>query len=493
MYRRLSSELKTISENPRKSGPVEKYLSRRGFLECAAACAASIVIPGLPADAKTSTSKPNFVLIVADDLGYGDIRCFGNHVNRTPNLDQLAAEGMRFTDFHSNGPMCSPTRAALLTGRYQQRMGIESALGKNGKGLPRGEITIAERLREDGYATAIFGKWHLGDRLEDNPVHQGFDEFRGHTYGDSDYASHIDRHGDPDWWHNQELVNERGYNTSLLTDHAIRFIKQNKNRPFFLYVPHSAIHFPWMTPEDSGHREPGKDYTRWRADTPLADSKLGPHRNVGPAVKRMIEELDKSIGRIIAELKRHGLDTKTFVFFTSDNGGYLHYSSLHRGEISSNGKLRGQKGDVFEGGHRVPAIAWWSGKIKPGLMTHETAMTMDLMPTYLDLAGLETPAAGSSQALDGTSLAQLLFKAQPLPERTVFWCIRRRRAARSGPWKFIWLERESPMLFNLDNDIAETNDLAARRPEVVRKLKDTYEKWEKVVNRQKNTDRSDQQ
>jgi arylsulfatase A-like enzyme len=471
------------SINLGKNGPVAKYLSRRDFLRSALASLTCAAIAYPPARAEDNGRKPNFVLILADDLGYGDIGCYGNRVNRTPNLDRLAAEGMCFTDFHSNGPMCSPTRAALLTGRYQQRMGIESALGKNAKGLPRDEITIAERLREAGYATAIFGKWHLGDRLEENPTHQGFDEFRGHTYGDSDYISHVDRHGDPDWWHNLELDNDEGYNTTLLTDYAVRFIAENRNRPFFLYVPHSAIHFPWMTPDDSGHRQPGKDYTRWRSDINPADSKLGPHRNVGPVVERMIEELDKSIGRIVAELKRHGLDKNTFVFFTSDNGGYLHYSGLHRGEISSNGKLRGQKGHVFEGGHRVPAIAWWPGKIRLGLTTHETAMTMDLMPTYLDLAGLETPAAGSSQALDGTSLKQLLFESQALPERTVFWRIRRQRAARSGHWKLVWLEKESPMLFNLDEDIAETNDLAARRPEVVKELKDAYEKWENDVNR----------
>ena len=459
----------------------EGSLGRRSFLQGALGCMASVAIPWPLARGETSKQKPNFVLILADDLGYGDIGCYGNRTNRTSNLDLLASEGMRFTDFHSNGPMCSPTRAALLTGRYQQRMGIESALSKNEKGLSRREVSIAERLRDAGYATAIFGKWHLGDRLEDNPVHQGFDEFRGHTYGDSDYVSHVDRHGDPDWWHNQKLENEEGYNTTLLTDHAVRFIEENKDRPFFLYVPHSAIHFPWMTPDDPGHRELGKDYTRWRADIPTAFSKLGPHKNVGPVVKRMIEALDKSVGRIIAELKRHGLDKNTFVFFTSDNGGYLHYSGLHRGEISSNGVLRGQKGDVFEGGHRVPAIAWWPGKIKPGPVTHQTAMTIDLMPTYLDLAGLEAPAAGSPHALDGTSLTQLLFKARSLPERTVFWRMGKRRAARSGSWKLVLLEKGSPMLFNLDNDIEETNDLAVQKPELVRKLRHAYEQWETDV------------
>ena len=457
---------------------------RRKFLRGALAAMIIAATSWASAYGDTPTRRPNFVLILADDLGYGDIGCFGNASNRTPNLDRLASEGMRFTDFHSNGPMCSPTRAALLTGRYQQRMGIETALGKNQKGLIREEVTIAERLRDVGYATAIFGKWHLGDRVEDNPTYQGFEEFRGHTYGDSDYISHVDRHGDPDWWHNLELANEQGYNTTLLTDHAVRFIAENKDRPFFLYVAHSAIHFPWMTPEDPGHRELGTDYSSWHADTPLTASKLGPHKNVGPVVKRMIEELDRSVGRIVAALQTHGLDRNTFVFFVSDNGGYLHYSGLHRGEISSNGPLRGQKGEVFEGGHRVPAIAWWPGKIEPGLVTHQTAMTMDLMPTYLNLAGLEAAPAGSPHALDGTSLTELLLRARPLPERTVFWRMRGRRAARSGRWKLVCLDENSPMLFDLDNDLEESKDLSLAKPELARKLLDAYERWETEVSRE---------
>ena len=462
---------------------MQRHLSRRDFLKCATTCAAAVAIPGMLTRADISGRKPNFVLIVADDLGYGDLGCFGNRSNRTPNLDRLASEGMRLTDFHSNGPMCSPTRAALLTGRYQQRMGIDGALGKNEKGLPRGEITMAERLREAGYATAIFGKWHLGDQPQYNPIHYGFQEFRGHTYGDSDYISHVDRYGGPDWWHNDRLKNEEGYNTILLTDYAVRFIEQNRDKPFFLYVPHSAIHFPWMTPEDPCHREPGKDYAKWRADMPTALSKLGPHKKVGPVVKRMIEELDKSVGRIVAELKRHGLEEDTFVFFASDNGGYLHYGGLHEGDISSNGVWRGQKGDVFEGGHRVPAIAWWPGRIEAGTVTDVTTMTMDLMPTCLALAGLESGATDSLHALDGTSLATVLLDNQPLPNRFLFWRIRTKRAARFGPWKFVWLGPTPPLLFNLDDDPGEKHDLAARNPEVVGRLQDAYQRWERDVSK----------
>jgi arylsulfatase A len=420
--------------------------------------------------------KPNFILIVADDLGYGDIGCYGHKTNQTPNLDAMAKEGMRFTDFHSNGPMCSPTRASLLTGQYQHRFGriFESALSAKrhaDTGLPLDVVTIPEALKKVGYATGMFGKWHLGYQLPYLPTQHGFDEFRGLLTGDGDHHSHISRSGTKDWWHNETVEMEDGYSVDLITRHSIDFIERNRNKPFFLYVAHLAIHFPWQGPEERGHRIKGQDY--WDL------SKLGPHQEgqVGPVVREMVEAVDKSVGRIIASLKRLGLDNNTLVFFTSDNGGYLDYAGLYKGEISSNGPLRGQKGDVFEGGHRVPAIARWSGRIKPGTVTHETTMTMDLMPTYLELIRMRTPG----HRVDGSTLTPVLFKGRSMPERDLFWRKGKEWAMRRGPWKLVRSEEGRLMLFNLDDDIAEQNNLAKGKPELVGQLLTAYKKWENDI------------
>ncbi len=418
--------------------------------------------------------QPNILVILADDLGYGDLSCCGRDDLETPYLDGLASDGMMLTDFHSNGAVCSPTRASLLTGRYPQRAGIETALSKNDPGLPRAETTVADVLGGSGYSTAIYGKWHLGDRLENNPVHYGFDDFRGHTYGDSDYISHVDRHGDVDWWHNLEIENEDGYNTRLLTDYALRFIADHREDPFFLLLSHSAIHFPWMTPDDPGHRKPGTDYTSWRSDMPRTYSKLGPHEDVGPVVRVMIEELDASTGRVIQGLRERGLEENTLVFFISDNGGYLHYGGLHRGEISSNGPLRGQKGDAYEGGHRVPAIAYWPGRIEHGVSS-ETSLTMDLLPTFLEVAGL---GHGAGRALDGVSLLPLLEEGEPLRERDVFWRHRQKRGARRGSWKMIRVGDQAPELYDLGEDVGERDDVALDHPDIVREMETSLTGWE---------------
>jgi arylsulfatase A-like enzyme len=433
--------------------------------------------------AKTTASrrgpeKPNFVLIVADDLGYGDIGCYGNVSNKTPNLDGLAAEGLKFFDFHSNGPMCSPTRAALLTGRYQNRFGraFESALSARAHadtGLPLQIVTIPEALKKAGYATGMFGKWHLGYNLPYLPTRHGFDEFRGLLTGDGDHHSHISRSGTEDWWHNEKIQMEDGYSVDLVTQHSIDFINRNKNRPFFLYAAHLAIHFPWQGPNEPAHRV--EDTSYWNL------SKLGPHKQgqVGPVVRRMVEAVDNSVGQIIDSLKQLGLDRNTFVFFTSDNGGYLAYDGKYEGEISSNGPLRGEKGDVFEGGHRVPAIAWWPGRIEAGGITEETAMTMDLMPTYLELAGKNVSGMTGRNALDGSSLTPVLFRNLSLPQRALFWRRGTQWAVRRGPWKLIGIDREKLMLFNLDEDISEQNNLAEEKPGLVRDLLALYEQWEK--------------
>ncbi|MDT8303817.1 MAG: sulfatase-like hydrolase/transferase [Sedimentisphaerales bacterium] len=427
-----------------------------------------------------SSAKPNFVLVVADDLGYGDIGCYGHQSNKTPHLDTMAAEGMKFIDFHSNGPMCSPTRAALLTGQYQNRFGraFESALSAKAHadmGLPLKAVTIPEALKKNGYATGMFGKWHLGYNLPYLPTRHGFDEFRGLLTGDGDHHSHISRSGAEDWYHNERIEMEDGYSVDLITQHSIDFIERNINRPFFLYVAHLAIHFPWQGPDEQAHRVKGQDY--WNL------SKLGPHKEgeVGPVVRRMVEAVDQSVGKIMAALKRLGLDNDTFVFFTSDNGGYLEYAGKYKDEISSNGPLRGQKGDVFEGGHRVPAIARWPGRIKAGSVTQETTMTMDLMPTYLELARAKTPGPNNYNTLDGRTLAPILFEGLAMPERALFWRRGKEWAVRRGPWKLVGSAKSEMMLFNLDDDIEEQKDLIKERPDLVEELLAIYTEWEKDI------------
>jgi arylsulfatase A-like enzyme len=365
--------------------------------------------------------RPNIVVIMADDMGYGDLSCYDGRIE-TPRLDALAQNGMRFTDFHSSGPVCSPTRAGLLTGRYQQRANVSGVVNADPEmavhhtGLrPDDEITFAELLNRAGYATAVFGKWHVGYHKRYNPLHHGFDEFRGFVSGNIDYISHYDRMGIFDWWNGLEKVQEEGYSTHLITEHATRFIEENRDEPFCLYVAHEAPHRPYQ--------KPGDDPVRREGEHGLWNDRKQPHAENAYCV--MVEELDKGVGKIVDTLKEHDLAEDTLVFFFSDNGA---------NRFGSNGPLRGHKGSVWEGGHRVPAIAWWPGQIEPGSETDATAISIDLMPTMLDLASVPAPYG---HELDGVSLRPVLLKGEALPERTLFWEFRDRAAVRRGPWKLV--------------------------------------------------------
>ena len=413
-------------------------------------------------------AKANIIMIMADDLGYGDIGCYGNTTIKTPNLDTLAAGGMKFTDFHSNGAVCSPTRAALLTGRYQQRCGIEGVIYAKGStretGIALRETTFAEILKSTGYKTAVFGKWHLGYNVKFNPTKQGFDEFRGYVSGNVDYHSHIDGAGIEDWWKNDEKVPEEGYCTDLITQHAVRFIEENRNRQFCLYVPHESPHYPYQGRQDKADRVVGNPQ-------PM----LGSRENRAKAYKEMIEAMDDGVGEIIRTVKRLGLERMTFIFFCSDNGAT---------GPGSNAPLRGKKGTLWEGGHRVPAIAYYPGKIKPGTVTHETAMTMDIFPTMVAAAGTTIP---EGLKFDGVNLFPILFEGKPLPDRTLFWRRRGQKAVRKGPWKLVITKakrkkKESAIeLFNLKTDIGEQTNLKDIYPDKTRELTAELAKWEEEV------------
>lgn len=434
-------------------------------------------------------NKLNIVIILADDLGYGDLGGYFGGKARTPHLNRLAQEGMLFTDFHSNGPMCSPTRAALMTGRYQQRLGIERALPTDwedrgiGSDENKNVITIAEYLKKEGYKTGVFGKWHLGKHPSANPTLHGFDEFRGLTCGCGDYFSKIDRNGFKDWWHNKELSFQEGYATDVITNNSVKFIEANKNEPFFLYVAYNAIHFPWQTAEDYNLeiRREGEDFT---SIYPGHKSKLGPHKpkQIPNVLYKMIEDLDKGVDHIMNSIREQGLDQNTLVFFTSDNGGYLSYAGEVWPQVGSNGILRGQKGQVYEGGHRVPAIVWWPEKIAPLSVCSETVLSFDILPTILDILEIPFPEKDSPNRIDGISLRPLLIENKKINFRTLYWRMANQKAVRSGDWKLIFNNQSDDYeLYNLKNDIGETNNIASKYPDMVHQLKLKLEVWEEEV------------
>lgn len=413
----------------------------------------------VPAEA----SPPNFVVILADDMGYGDASCYGNRAYQTPALDQLARQGMRFTDFHTSGAVCSPTRAGLLTGRYQQRAGIPGVINAGFEenrhhGLFPSEVTFPERLKLKGYTCGVFGKWHLGYEKQFNPLHHGFDRFRGYVSGNIDYISHFDRVEVEDWWDGLELVPEEGYSTHLISNHAVRFIEENRDRPFCLYVAHEAPHAPYQGPNDPPVRGPNKE-------KPVAN------RDIPRAYRQMMQEMDRGLGEVVATIDRLGLGENTLVFFLSDNGGTPN---------GSNGPLRGFKGQVWEGGHRVPAVARWTGRIRPGTSCDQPAISLDLMPTLLELAGADLPAG---HQLDGVSLVPVFLDEASLGSRKLFWEFNGKRAMRDGPWKLVVGERDAKnaALFHLGQDPGEKVDLASAQSQTVERMLADFAAWREDV------------
>lgn len=415
---------------------------------------------------KIQATPTNFILIMADDMGYGDLSCYGNKAYQTPYLDLMAAEGLRFTDFHSSGPVCSPTRAGLMTGRYQQRSGIPGVINaafnaNRHHGLQHSEVTLPELLREKGYRTAMFGKWHLGYREKFNPVHQGFEKFRGYVSGNIDYHSHIDRMGVFDWWNNNVLEDETGYSTQLITDHALDYIEQHQRDPFFLYLAYEAPHDPYQGPGDPPIRVEGEVLSNHYEDG-----------RISRAYREMVQTMDEGIGRILAKLKSLSIDRRTLVFFLSDNGA---------NKNGQNGGLKGFKGSLWEGGHRVPAIAWWPTVIPPNCFCDDLSISLDVMPTFLDISGVTLP---DGHILDGQSLQPAFLKGS-LPDRMrkLFWSYSSQLAMREGPWK-LWLDSRkdaSAQLFHLDEDIAEKNNLVLDQGLKFERMKADLKIWYEQV------------
>jgi len=436
-------------------------------------------------DSRGAEPLPNIVIIFADDMGYGDVGCYGAQGYATPNMDRLAAEGMRFTRFYVAQPVCSASRAALLTGCYPSRVGIHGALGPGSRiGISSNEVTLAEIVKQKGYATAIFGKWHLGDSPEFLPVRHGFDEYVGLPYSNDMWPFHPEmtnqpaaaaqrRRGYPDLpllegirpINPRVTPSDQEQLTTIYTQRAVRFIEKNKDRPFFLYVPHSMPHVPLFVSE----KFRGKSAKGLYGD--------------------VIMELDWSVGEILAALERNGLSGRTWVIFTSDNGPWLSYGN-HSG---SAGPLREGKGTVWEGGVRVPCLMRWPGKIRAGAVCDQPAMTLDILPTIARLIGAELP----KHPIDGRDIWPLIAGTpgtqSPQEAYYLYYGNNELQAVISGRWKLMLphtyrtmqgqpqgkdgipgkyknVKLERPELYDLEKDIGETRDVSAEHPEIVQRL-----------------------
>lgn len=411
---------------------------------------------------ESSSDKPNIVLIVVDDMGYGDFGCYGNKNHKTPNIDRLAAEGARLTDFHTNGVLSSPTRAALMTGRYQQYNGIEgvvtAANHRDCGGLSTDAPTIAKIVRNGGYQTAIFGKWHLGYAPRFNPIHHGFDEFIGYVAGNVDYFTHIDQAGFEDWWKNDNKHPEEGYTTDIITNHALQYINTHTDKPFFLYIPYEACHSPMQGPGDKPQRI-------------MVDGKMktikSSRRDFSTIYKEMVESLDYNVGRIMQTLKEKGLDDNTLVLFFSDNGG---------SRFSCNAPWSGGKGSLLEGGHRVSSLARFPGHIKPGTVSAETIITMDVMPTICEVAGISL----NGTKHDGVSYWKTLTENRKMPERSLFWRTASGITVRKDNWK-LTTDRDytNPVLIDLESDPKEKSNVAEANPIILQQLLKEIKEWDK--------------
>lgn len=453
---------------------------------------AAVWLAGTAAAAPVDRPRPNLIVIMVDDMGYEGVSCFGNPYFETPEIDRLAAEGMRLTDFHSSGTVCSPTRAGLLTGRYQQRAGIEAVIHPRGdhpehrKGLQLSETTFAERLAEAGYATGLIGKWHQGypqNTADYHPQNHGFHEFVGYHSGNIDFISHVGDHGRHDWWYGRQEMRETGYSTHLINDHALDFVRRHAagKQPFCLYIAHEAIHNPVQVPGDPVRRTE-REWNRWNWRDASPQERIAKYRG-------MTLPIDKGVGALRRALVELGIDRNTLVLFFSDNGPSADFPS-------GSPELRGGKGSVYEGGHKVPAIAWWPGRIPMGSASDQPLISLDIMPTLLaatdvDQAPQEAGNTSGAPLLDGVDLSPVLLNSKQLAPRPLFWASlsnqgQRSEAMREGPWKLVvqhprarpgTFDNETLELYRLDHDPGERRDLSASHAAVAQRMLTRLKQW----------------
>jgi arylsulfatase A-like enzyme len=449
-----------------------KKITRREFVASAVAASA---LAGAAADVSlgTQAERPNVLYIMADDLGWGDLSCYGRPDYRTPNLDRLASEGVRFTHAYSAAPVCTPTRCAFVTGRYPARtaVGLEEPLAwrrelaeqKRDPGLPPEHPTVASLLKAAGYRTALVGKWHLGYLPKYSPIKSGFEEFFGIMSGGADYFTHKDANGEADLFEAEVSVERVGYMTDLLTDRAVEYLRRKHDAPFFLSLNYTAPHWPW---------EGARDEAFARA---LAGGGYGGFTSGGSlkTYAEMMKSLDEGVGRVLRALEDGGQARRTLVLFTSDNGGE---------RFSYNWPFTGQKFSLYEGGIRVPAFVRWPGRIARGRTTEQVAVTMDWTATILAAAGVRPH---TDYPLDGVDLLPLLRGERAAFERTLFWRNDVQGAARAGRWKYLKVDEKTERLFDLLTDEREQANSRAAQPQLFERLKGEYQKWEAQVLKQR--------
>jgi arylsulfatase A-like enzyme len=465
-------------------------MERREFLKSAGMGLVSLAAPGCMSTSQRTGGKavPNIILIVSDDQGYNDLGCYGSTQVKTPNLDKLAAEGIRLTNFYVTWPACTPSRGSLLTGRYPQRNGTydmfrndlvdSDHLYKEDEyavswemigGMDTREVLIPRVLKKAGYTSGIFGKWDLGQLHRFLPLQRGFDEFYGFTNTGIDYWTH-ERYGVPSMrCGNKPTTEDKGtYATDLFRLEAMRFIEKYKERPFLCYIPFNAPHGASNLERPRPGVQAPLDYIRkhyGEYDAKDANSRKSRRIRYMAAITYM----DEAIGQILQLLDKHNLTDNTLIIFLSDNGG-------SRG-TADNGPLRGGKGSLFEGGIRVPCVVRWPGVVPRGTICDEFLTAMEVFPMLCRAAGIRPP---SGVILDGFDMTPVLTGKQKSPRKEMFWQRRDNKAARVGNWKWVKSSRGSG-LFDLSKDISEQNDLSKEKPDVLRKVESRFIAWERLM------------
>ena len=431
----------------------EKYMDRRIFLNAASKTMVALTL-GTTAfgERANKTIKPNIVYILADDLGYGHLGCYGQKEIKTPNIDRMAAEGMKFTDHYAGSALCAPSRCVLMTGLHTGHCYVRGNRPLPVEGnvpIPADSQTIPKLMKKGGYATAAIGKWGLGyPGSEGDPIKQGFDHFFGYNcqrQAHSYYPAHL--------WRNDKKVILRGnlqgkqqeYSHDLLTAEALEWIRKNHKKPFYLYLPYTIPHAKFQVPDLGIY-----------AEKPWNDTKK--------AIAAMITRLDGDVGRILGLIKDLGIERNTLVIFTSDNGSA---GGALTNEFTGSGPLRGSKSSMYEGGLRAPFIAGWPGKIKPGTMSNHICGFQDMMPTFAEMAWVDIP-----EPTDGISiLPTLLGKGEQKKHEYLYWELGRKFGLRMGNWKAVIGKKGAFELFDLSRDLGEQNDIAAQHPEIVKKIR----------------------